>query len=136
WRGLIARSEAYHYFRQVLLVQHPQLAQRLARAGLLQRQAIKTAPQRNGVPLDFGVYAATSPEWQDAWQHTEALLERMQKSVIDTRARFVVAVLSSRDQVYPNWWQEIVSAHPAMQGQTWSLDAPQQRVEGWCRDLN
>src|SRR5262249_2400221 len=35
WRGLIARSAAYHYFRQLLLVRHPDLARRLMHYGLL-----------------------------------------------------------------------------------------------------
>jgi lysophospholipase L1-like esterase len=133
WRGWIARSAAYHYFRQVLLVQHPQLAQRLVRLGLLKRDAVKVAPQRDGIPVDYGIYApALSSEWQEAWQHTETLLGRLQQSVSASGARLAIAVLSSRDQVYPNWWQEITSAHPAMQGRQWDLDAPQHRVEAWC----
>jgi len=133
WRGLIARSAAYHYFRQVLLLRHPQLAQRLVHFGLLKRDAVKTAPQNAGIPADYGIYATVpSPQWQEAWQHTEALLARFQQAVNASGARFMVAVLSSRDQVYPKWWQEIISAHPAMQGQQWNLDEPQHRVEAWC----
>jgi lysophospholipase L1-like esterase len=133
WRALVARSAAYHYCRQSLLLRHPQLAQRLVRLGLLKREAVKAAPQRDGIPVDYGLYApAPSPDWQEAWQHTESLLERLRQAVAASGARFAIAILSSRDQVYPNWWQEIVSAHPGMQGQTWDLDGPQHRIEAWC----
>jgi len=133
WRGLIARFAAYHYFRQVLL-QHPHLAQRAVRLGLLKGDAVTAkAVQPNGIPVDYGIYAPVpSPVWQEAWQHTEALLDRLLQSVNQSGARFAIAILSSRDQVYPNWWQEIVAAHPAMRGQQWDLDGPQHHVEGWC----
>lgn len=132
WRGLLARSAAYHYFRQ-MLIRHPQLAQSLVRYGVLRGEAIHTAPQRNGIPVDYGVYATSlQPEWQQAWQDTDRLLEQLQQAVSVAGARLAIAVLSSRDQIYPNWWQEVLTAHPRMQGQSWDLDAPQHHVEEWC----
>ncbi len=133
WRRLLAHSAAYHYFRQVLLVRHPDLAKGLVRHGLLRTEAVRTATERNGVPIEYGVYAPeVQPEWQDAWQHTEDLLEQLHRSVTANGARLVVAVLSGRDQVYPQWWDEIVRAHPGMQGKSWDLDVPQRRIEAWC----
>ena len=133
WRALLARSAAYHYCRQVLLLRHPQLAQRLVRLGLLKRDAVKTGGHADAIPVDYGVYAPQpSPPWQAAWQHTEMLLDRLRQEVDTSGAHLMIVVLSSRDQVYPNWWQDIVSTHPAMQGQTWDLDGPQHRVEAWC----
>jgi hypothetical protein len=133
WRGLIARAAAYHYFRQLLLLRHPQLAQRLVRLGLLKGDAVKAAPESGGIPVDYGIYSpAPSPEWQEAWQHTETLLDRLRQSVQASGAQFAIAILSSRDQVYMKWWQEIMSAHPAMAGQEWDLDAPQHHAETWC----
>jgi lysophospholipase L1-like esterase len=133
WRGLLARSAAYQYCRQVLLLRHPQWARRLVHLGLLNRDAMKTAPQNGGIPVDYGIYAPVpSAEWQEAWQHTETLLDQLRQAVNASGARFAIAILPSRDQVYPNWWKEIVSAHPAMQGRAWDLDGPQLRVEAWC----
>jgi hypothetical protein len=135
WRGWIGRSAAYHYFRQILLVRHPDLARRLVRFGLLRGDAIKSAPQHNGVPVDYGIYAPTlQADWQEAWQHTERDLARLQQDVSTAGARLVIAVLSSRDQVYPQWWQEIVTANPAMRQTTWDLDAPQRHMEAWCTE--
>jgi hypothetical protein len=108
------------------------LAQALARYGVLQREAIQKTPERDGVPVDYGVYAsAPAPEWQEAWQHTERLLGRLQQVVAADGARLVVAVIGSRDQAYPQWWQEVVAAYPRMQSQRWDLDAPQRRIEAW-----
>jgi hypothetical protein len=133
WRGLIGRSRAYHYFRQILLLRHPQLAGGLVRWGLLKGDAVHSAPEQNGIPVDYGVYAPTlTPDWQAAWQHTEQLLHQFQQAVTTNGGRLVIAVLESRDQVYPQWWQEIVAAHPHMLAQRWNLDGPQQRVGQWC----
>jgi hypothetical protein len=132
-RGWLARSAAYHYLRQLLLVRHPQLAQSLAQHGLLRAEAVRVARQQDGVPLDYGVYASVlRPEWEDAWTHTEQLLEQLRQTVADSGAQLLIAVLSTREQVYPQSWEEILAAHPRMQGQRWDLDAPQRRVEGWC----
>jgi lysophospholipase L1-like esterase len=133
WRAMAARFKAYHYLRQVLLVRHPDLAARLAHLGVLKRDAIRTAPERGGIPVDYGVYAPIqSPEWRDAWQHTENLLERLQQAVTASGARLVIAVIGTRDQIYPDWWGEVITAHPRMQGERWDLDAPQHRIEHWC----
>jgi hypothetical protein len=135
WRGLLARSAAYHYFRQLLLLRHPQLAHTLIAHGLLRREALRTKPQRDGIPVDYGVYAtAVPPEWQDAWNRTEWLLVQLQHVVDANGARLAVAVISSRDQVYPQWWEEVVAQHPPMRGRGWDLDAPQRRVETWCAE--
>jgi len=133
WRGLLARSAAYHYVRKVLLTRQPALANALARHGLLQSDVIPTVPERDGIPVDYGVYASTpTPEWQEAWAHTERLLAELQGATEASGARLVIAIVSSRDQVYPQWWQEVVATYPRMQSQSWDLDAPQQRIESWC----
>ncbi len=133
WRGVVARSAAYHYFRQLLLLRHPQLAQRLIEHGWLKAEAVRGAAEEDGVPVDYGIYApVASPSWQEAWNDTERLLGRLQQDASANGARFAVAVLSTRDQIYPQWWEEILAAHPHMQQRQWDLDGPQHRIEAWC----
>lgn len=132
WRGALTQSAAYHYFRQLLLVRHPELAQRLIRRGWLRSDALRVAPEQDGIPREYGVYAAATPEWQEAWTHTEQLLGQLQQAATSAGARFAIAILSTRDQVYPQWWQEVLQQHPRMQGQQWDLAAPERRVVGWC----
>jgi len=135
WRGLLARSAAYHYLRQLLLLRQSRLAEALVRHGWLKAEAIRAAPQQDGIPVDYGVYAPSpDPAWQEAWSHTEALLLRLEHDVRATGAHLAIAVLCARDQIYPQWWQEIVAAHRHMQNRQWDLDAPQRRVEAWCAE--
>lgn len=127
-------SHAYEYMRQLVLVRHPALAQTLAEKGLVRRDAVRAARARDGVPVDFWVFAARdNAEWADAWGRTEGLLERLRRSTAEARAGFAVVILSTRDQVYPESWSQIISANPAMQERQWDLDRPQRRVEAWCR---
>lgn len=129
----LPRLYAYLYVRQILLLRHPQLAESLLDHGLLRPEAIRAAAQRDGILVDYGVYAApVPPEWQDAWVHTERLLEELQHAVGANGARLAIAILSTRDQISPESWRQIVAAHPPMQGRTWDLDAPQHHVEAWC----
>jgi lysophospholipase L1-like esterase len=129
----LPRLHAYLYVRQALLLRRPQLAYALARYGLVQPEAIRMVPLRDGVPVDYGVYATPlEPEWQNAWVRTERLLGELQQAVAVSGARLVIAILSTREQIYPDSWHEIVAAHPRMHGRQWDLDAPQHRVEAWC----
>lgn len=133
WRWLLGQSAAYHYLRQLLLLRHPQLARELVRYGLLHRAAIRVAPERDGIPVAFGVYAVpVDAEWQKAWQHTNRLLGDLKEAVEATGARFAIAVLSTREQIYPAWWRDILREYPRMRDETWDLDAPQQRIATWC----
>jgi lysophospholipase L1-like esterase len=135
WRAIVARSRAYLFLRQLLLVRQPGLAQRLVRLGLLRPDALRVPAQRDGIPVDFGVYEEpVSAEWQRAWSHTERLLDELHRTSRELGAQLALMIVSTRDQVYPDSWQRIVAANPVMQQRRWDLDAPQRRVEAWCRD--
>jgi lysophospholipase L1-like esterase len=133
WRARLPRLQAYLYARQMVLLRRPDLAAQLADLGLIRAEAIRQAPQWDGVPLDYGVYATPlAPEWEDAWTRTERLLDQMREAVRESGATFVVLILSIREQTYPESWKEIVAAYPAMHSRQWDLDAPQRRLEAWC----
>jgi len=126
------RLKALQLMRQTL-VRQPALAQRLVGWGILSPTAVRTAPERNGIPVDFGVYAQpVDAEWLDAWSKTESLLGRFRRAVERERAQLVVMIVSTRDQIYPEAWAQIVKDHPSLQGGGWDLDAPQRRIETWC----
>ncbi|MBI3782729.1 MAG: SGNH/GDSL hydrolase family protein [Deltaproteobacteria bacterium] len=132
-KGLLARSKGYQFLRQLILVRQPRIGQFLVRTGLMRADAVRQAPQRDGIPADYGVYAASvNAEWQDAWQHTLRLLDEMHGEAESAGAQFGVLILSTRDHVYPQSWKEIMAANPAMQKVDWNLEGPRQRVEEWC----
>jgi lysophospholipase L1-like esterase len=126
------RLRAVQYGRQVLL-RHPELAGVLHRLGVLKRSAPRRAPERDGIPVDYLVFAPErDAEWETAWQYTEQLLTAMRDAVSAKAKRFAVLIIPTRYQIYPEWWEEAVSGHPAMQGKTWDVAAPAARVQRWC----
>ena len=126
-------SEAYRFVRKKVLTQHPELARFLTRWGLLDRATIPQAPMRDGVPLDYWVFASPwPPDWQDAWRLTEGLLDQFQREVSADGARFGIVVVTSRERLYPETWETIIAANPAMRTITWDLAAPERKVLQWC----
>ncbi len=132
-RGLLAQSAAYRYGRRILLNGHPQLAQRLAHWGLLKPQAIHRQPALDGMPRSYQVYGAPDAAWDAAWEHTSRLLDDLAAATRRAGARLAVAIVSSRDELYPEDWQSILDTYPQMKGREWHLDGPRHRVEALCR---
>lgn len=53
--------------------------------------------------LDSGIYRPpTTPEWQEAWQVTEALLRQMNQEIISRGADFFVVTLTNGSEVVPD----------------------------------
>lgn len=131
--GWLSRSAAYRYVRRLVLTRQPALAEFLSRAGLLRSEAIRRPPQQAGIPVAYGVYAETlSPDWESAWQRTEGLLARLQGAVRSAGAELVIVILTTRERIYPDTWEQILQRYPAMQSRRWVLDAPQRRLLAWC----
>jgi len=133
-RGWLGSSAAYMYVRKMLITQHPQLAERMARLGLLNRAALRPVPMSEGVPVDYWVYAAEPPPvWQDAWAHTEHLLDDLRVAVRADGARLMVMVVTARELIYPDDWRQVLETYPAMSRVAWDLDGPERHVLGWCQ---
>lgn len=129
--------KTYRYLRKLVLTRQPQLAALLADFGLIRPAAIRSAMEVDGIPVAYGGFEVPlSPVWEDAWGRTEALLDRLQRGVAAHGAKFAIAILSLRDQVYPQLWQEIVAQHPPMRQRTWDLGAPAARLRAWCARRN
>jgi len=125
--------KTYRYLRKVILTQQPQVARALVAIGLMDEAAIRAEPMRDEIPTAYGGYQVPlAPEWIDAWERTEGLLDRLAAASRAHGAHFAVAIVSIREQIYPGSWNEIVAQHPAMHTREWDLDAPQRRVEAWC----
>jgi SGNH hydrolase-like domain, acetyltransferase AlgX len=129
--GYLAHSKAYLYLRRLLLTRHPDLAGQLVRVGMLKAGAAARS-QRSGIPTQYYVYATPDAVWQKAWAHTERLLDDVRKETERMGAELMVAILSSREEVYPEWWEEEFQTYPAMQQLQWDLDAPWRRITSIC----
>lgn len=129
----LSRSKGYTYVRKLVLTRQPGLAERLADWGVVKPAALRPVPLEDGVPVDYGVYASDlAPAWQTAWAHTDALLSALRAAVQADGARFVVMVVTAREQIYPQDWAEILATYPAMQHAAWDLQGPERRVLDWC----
>jgi hypothetical protein len=132
--GWLRSSAAYTFVRKQIITRQPALAARLAAVGLLDRAALRPVPMVDGVPVDYGVYAAEpSAAWEDAWAHTEHLLTALHEAVAADHARFVVMIVTAREQIYPADWQQVLATYPAMQGKRWDMNGPERRVLDWCQ---
>jgi hypothetical protein len=132
-RGMLDRSQAYRYFRKRLITGYPGLAARLVGLGLLGEGALRSAPVAGGVPVDYLVYGAeTTPDWEDAWRHTFDLLGALRAAVESDGARLAVMIVTARELVYPETWEEILTANPIMRSLHWDLELAERRLERWC----
>jgi hypothetical protein len=129
--GYVAYSKAYRYLRRLLLVQHPELAGQLVRLGLLKAGGAARS-ERNNIPTHYYVYTSPDATWQKAWAHTERLLDDLGKETRRIGAGFMIAILSTSEEVYPEWWQEELQTYPNMRHLQWDLDAPWQRIASIC----
>jgi len=133
-RGWLGWSAAYTFLRKLILTRQPALAERLADLGLLKRAALRPIPLIDGVPVDYWIYAADAPpEWRTAWQHTERLLTALRDAVTADGARFLVLIVTAREQIYPGDWQRVLQTYPPMQRVGWDMDGPERHVLRWCQ---
>jgi len=129
WLGrLLARSQAYRYVRRRVVTGHPALASRLGLGG----GGKPVAPA--AIPESYFVYAPDQGAWAAAWAHTERLLEQLDRTARDMGARLAVAVVAGRDEVYPEWWAEVLETYPEMKARQWDVDAPRRRIAALCRE--
>jgi hypothetical protein len=134
-RWLLENSQAYFFVRKRILTGQPALARWLMDVGLMAPEALQEVPMYDGIPVDYWVYAANPPpEWEDAWRHSEDLLRQFRSTVEHDGAHFVVAIVTARERIYPDSWEQIVEANPNMRKVAWNLAGPEQRVQRWCAD--
>jgi hypothetical protein len=134
---LLAWSDAYRFIRKRIITRNPALAALLVRWGLLSEKVLERVPAVDGVPVDYWVFAKDggpqSAQWDEAWRHTEQLLDRLRAAVERDGARLVLSIATLRERVYPDSWATILGTYPSMQEVEWDLGRPEARVEGWCR---
>jgi hypothetical protein len=127
------KSAAYRYLRKLVLTRQPALAKLLTDVGLMRPEAIRPVVERDGVPAAYGVYSVPlDADWEDAWRRTEGLLARLLSDVQEAGATLTVAVLTTREEIYKDTWDEILATHPLMRERQWDLSAPEERILAWC----
>jgi len=102
-----------------------------ALAGLLRGLgAMDAGLDRGGagkIPTAMHLYAVDySPEWEEAWAVTQAIIAQLNQEVEADGAQLVVILLPDRHQVEEGYLDWAFGAYPAMRDQAWDLDKPNQ----------
>jgi hypothetical protein len=106
----------------------PSTRRALGPTGLLGGVGVALADEPN-LPMTFNVYqAAPSPEWDEAWALTGALIHRLDQEVQARGARLAVVIISAPEQVYPDRWAAIFKAGRPTQNLRWDPEAPNRRL--------
>lgn len=133
--GWLGHSKLYRYARWLLLTRHPGLVGWLHEAGWTDARPPFGERRQDGIPTDYGVYAVNlEGAWEEAWEHTRRMLDRLAAEVREDGARLAVIVVAGREQVEPGVWDEILASYPAMRHRAWDLDGPTRRLLRWCEN--
>ena len=80
---------------------------------------------KDHIPSDYLVYATEyNQDWENTWKITKDLIIKLKSDVENHNANFGVVIITDREQVHPDRWQEAVSTYPAMKDREWDLDKP------------
>ncbi len=115
-----------------LLVPHlrevPSIVQQVGPTGILGGEGVVRANHPT-TPVPFFVYQTPPPpEFVAAWQLTEAIISRLRDEVTQRGSRLVVVLVSAPEQLDPSAWAQTVTRYPDMQGVSWNLMLPNQRM--------
>jgi hypothetical protein len=111
------------YLREI-----PVVMRSLGATGLLGGMAAFMADDPD-VPLMYDLYREPlRTEWEDAWQLTEAIIERLDMEVRSHGAQLGVVVIGAPEQVYPDRWATVLARYPQLQHEVWDLDSPNRRL--------
>jgi hypothetical protein len=81
------------------------------------------------LPVTFQVYKSNaSPEWEEAWALTAALLRRLDTEVKNRGARLAVVVVNAPEQVYADRWAASFRAMSRTPERQWDRQFPNRRL--------
>lgn len=76
---------------------------------------------------------APDPQWLEAWRVTEALIREIRADVERSGARFMVAVMPSREAVSPAAWKTLLQLFPALAATPHDPEYPVTRITEFLR---
>lgn len=119
---LSKHSQLYNFMSRTVRSLWPDLARFLESTGIMTPHQ----PAQDGIDAAFFVYAPNyTPEWESAWDLTEALILQLKQEVESRNAKFLVVTFSDQFvHVREERWQEYLDAAPTMKALEWDLDKP------------
>ena len=124
---LRVRSSLYRlimpYLRDI-----PVTRRALGPIGLLGGLGVAMADEPD-LAVTFKVYLSNpSPEWDEAWELTDALIRRLDEEVKSQGAQLVVVGISAPEQVYADLWAATFGTDSQFQETHWDPEAPNRRL--------
>lgn len=106
----------------------PPVVQQVGSSGILGGEGVVRAGHPT-TPVHFYTYESPpNKDFAAAWQVTEAILKRLRDEVTSRGARLAVIIIGAPEQVYPEQWQRLLTANPALQQINTDVDAPNRRL--------
>jgi lysophospholipase L1-like esterase len=100
----------------------------LGPTGLLGGLGVAMADEPD-MALTFDIYLSDpSPDWDEAWELTDALIRRLNEEVEAQGAQLVVANVSAPEQVYPELWAATFDTDSQAQDNYRDPEAPNRRL--------
>ena len=79
--------------------------------------------------LTFNVYLSDpSPDWDKAWELTDALIRRLDEEAKTQGAQLVVVTVSAPEQVYPDLWATTFETESETPETHWDPEAPNRQL--------
>jgi lysophospholipase L1-like esterase len=124
---LRARSASYRlmapYLRNI-----PATRRALGPLGLLGGVGVALADEPE-LPVTFEVYQTPpTPDWEEAWALTGALIRRLEEEVQARDGRLAVILVNAPEQVYPDRWAAISKAMAQSKDHGWDPQGPNRRL--------
>ncbi len=84
---------------------------------------------KNYIPIDYFIYAENEiPEIAQGWEITRRLLLRLKSEVEKNNSKYVVVILTDREKVHNDIWEETIETYPKMKELQWDLNKPRQNL--------
>lgn len=114
----------------------PPVVQQVGSSGILGGEGVVRAGHPT-TPVHFYTYESPpNKDFEAAWQVTEAIIKRLRDEVEARGAKLVVVLIGAPEQVYPEQWQRLLAANPALQQISMDVDTPNRRLDNFLTQEN
>lgn len=93
--------------------------------------------KKNGVPIYYFRYAEEyPPEWQNAWEVTEALIFKISKELKENKIGFLVVIIPNELEFQPDIWSKILDEHPQWKTLKFDIKKPERILSKFLETSN
>jgi hypothetical protein len=114
----------------------PWLASILWKIGLEKYNPKPSETTKNDIFIDDYVFSEEySPEWENAWEVTKALILRISEELKENKIGFLVVIIPSEYELRPDFWDEYLKNYPSVTLE-FDLEKPERILSDFLRSNN